>query len=124
MHASFDKNAAPSFRKLQLQKNYQVRKRMAAEKNLNNLLAVRVRGRIQHLWAIRVGLADPSIPDCTLRDWCADFPDVETKGVSACFIGAARDAFCAIILRESKQDITDVVVSSVDAKSCIFALCR
>ena len=59
---------------LRNQRQHLKRQRDAAMEKVSRLMATKVSGRIQYLWFLRVGLANPSVPAMSLQQFCTDFP--------------------------------------------------
>ena len=93
-------------RRWQNRLNFQKRKTKEAESKLSAALASRASQRIQSIWYVRTGLADPVIPTRTLRDWCRDFPEKEVKAISYAYIGSVRVAFAEIIKGINRNAVT------------------
>jgi len=99
-----------NFRSLQNRAQHLKKKRAEAERELDKARSEKVSGRIQHIWCVRVGLIDPSIPATTLEQFCTNFPEVETKSIGSTYIGSVRNAMVEILKQMSRAAAARAVV--------------
>eukprot|EP00973_Karenia_brevis_P020338 2791441-Karenia_brevis.AAC.1 len=90
---------------------YEHNRRLEAEKQLEELRANKINGRIRALWFVRIALAPPTLPMRTLADVCRDFCVEETQQASFTYIGTVRDAFAEIIKSLNKQVLSSRIAS-------------
>ena len=88
------------------------RYRKKAEDDLIAERALRVSNRIEPLWFVRAGLADPSIPMQTLRDIFFDFPIHAEQAISHTYISRVRDAFAEILKGLNRREAADMMFRS------------
>ena len=109
--AAFRSAASSSkIQRLENQVRYQKRRRAEAETELKRQLAPKQGLRIESLWWLRTGLADPSIPAQSLSSFAAEFPVQERPDVtiSRNSVSRSRDCFAEILKHMNKQSLVNV----------------
>ena len=76
--------------------------------------AAKIDGRIQHLWFLRVGLADPAASTRSLSTFCKDFGIEHQSAISHTYVSRTRDAFCQIIKSMTRKQVS-LLASSLSA---------
>lgn len=87
-----------SVKQLRQKIQYQVRKRREEKANLNQELPGKgVHNRLEHIWLVRAGLAEATVPSKTLQQLLCEVSRSERKAISTWSIFRARDAFAALV---------------------------
>ena len=82
---------------LQSALRYQKRRRTTLESELISERNPARGGLVQLLWFVRIGMANPTVPGRTLQSLLSNIPEQECVGVSHCYIGRVRGAFCELL---------------------------
>ena len=87
-----------SVKQLEQKLQYQVRKRQEEKANLNQELPGKgVHNRLEHIWLVRAGLAEATVPSKTLQQLLCEVFLSERKAISTWSIFRARDAFAELV---------------------------
>ena len=89
---------------------YQKRCRSNAEDQLKSERAQRLENRVQTIWFVRAGLADPSLSLRTLSDLYFELPMQAARAISHQYIGRVRDSFVEILKGMAKQEVGDLLI--------------
>ena len=110
-----------SLRTLQNRVQYQQRKMREIERRCQELEADKLHGRIQDVWFVRVGLADPAIATRTLQDMCEMF--AVGQAISAPYIGQVRDAMAQVVKSFNRASAAALCASLPNAEVVIRGIC-
>ncbi|CAK0814231.1 unnamed protein product, partial [Prorocentrum cordatum] len=91
--------------KKQKEKVGQIRKRLGAEGARGH------RGRIELIWFVRAGLADPSIPRRVLANMFYDHPLEHSQPISQSLVSVVRDAFVEVLKKINRSRASYLVSS-------------
>ena len=116
--ATNEATADAKLKRLRVDVSRQKRKYEESQAALTEAIADKMGGRIQNIWFVRVGLARPTLPMRSLRDFCRDFPVVETANISYEYIGATRDAMCEIIKQINQSAVVEAVAALTPIVGC------
>ena len=109
-----------SVKQLKQKLQYQVRKRRAEKANLNQELPDKgVHNRLQHIWLIRAGLAEATVPSKTLQQLLCEFSLTERKAISTWSIFRARDAFAELVKATNRH----LIRRTFDSAGCPASVC-
>jgi hypothetical protein len=78
-------------------------------------MAAKIGGRIEKIWFVRAGLANPILPSRTLQELLQDFMLDECKQISHTYVGSVRDAFVEIIKGLMGEQTTSVGARAVSS---------
>ena len=80
--------------------------RASIMKQQKEFIAGRFAGRINVMWAVRVGLADPNTSSESVEAWVTEFPPNETKNVSGGSVPRRRDCWVELVKYQNRQIAT------------------
>jgi len=88
------------------------RSRLVADQK--RALAAKLNGRINVLWSVRVGLADPNTSSEAVEAWVTEFPPEEARNVSRGSVPRIRDCWVELVKYQNRCMARDMFVQAPD----------
>jgi hypothetical protein len=72
------------------------------------------------LWFVRAGLFDPAIVPQAFKQFCADFPSIESKAISRQYVADIRNAFAGVLKSINREQVASLVIRDAQGASTMY----